>query len=241
MNKLLLTASVLFCFLCSKAQIAIYDVNSSGLINMVATGVCAPTDWKPPNTGDTWGIQWNSTNPATPSSVRVQFYQTFQSGSASFPTFLNGMLDSIWTPFDYTCVGFIQTFDLNPANYNPGGLNQFTVDFSFNGNCLIDENQPDWPAGIYARVTVDYSSPTSVDEMGEGELSIYPNPSDGLFNLIPGNGIHIQSVRLIDLAGRSSLIELSGTLIDLRDQASGIYTVQVITNQGIVNKQVILK
>ena len=72
-------------------------------------------------------------------------------------------------------------------------------------------------------------------------VNIFPNPSDGVFN-IEGNGI--RRIEVINVYGQVILTKEVGdysSQIDLSGNAAGMYLLRVITNNGITTNQIIKK
>lgn len=81
-------------------------------------------------------------------------------------------------------------------------------------------------------------------------LSIYPNPTDGVFNLdLKKNLGQSFDVSIINLSGQqvyNNHLNSSGEnqthKIDLKNLSKGVYTIQLITESGVVNrKKLIIK
>ena len=80
-------------------------------------------------------------------------------------------------------------------------------------------------------------------------LNIYPNPSDDLFNIIFTSEI-IQDLRLVvrNIIGEELIVEDLQQFIgeytkqiNLKDNAKGIYLLEIETNEGVINKKLILQ
>jgi hypothetical protein len=91
--------------------------------------------------------------------------------------------------------------------------------------------------------------PTDISEMGIGDLSIYPNPSKDVFNI---NFTSAQQqnlkVRVLNIVGEEIITENSQEFIgkytkqiNLINNATGIYFLEITTNNGIINKKLILQ
>ena len=83
--------------------------------------------------------------------------------------------------------------------------------------------------------------PMDVEENASANVKIYPNPSEGIFN-IEGKGI--RKVSVIDAYGQVVLFkEVANDImqIDLNGKATGIYMLQVVTDNGIMTRQLIKK
>ena len=81
----------------------------------------------------------------------------------------------------------------------------------------------------------------SVDESATANVMVYPNPSEGLFN-IEGQGI--RKVEVFNVFGQvilSKEMENDFLQIDLTQRPSGIYLFRIITDDGVLNNQLIKK
>ena len=82
------------------------------------------------------------------------------------------------------------------------------------------------------------SQPTSLDDLANLGLSIYPNPSTGMINLESANRVNY---RVIDALGKvitSGSVEGSKSL-NLSSAASGIYTLSIVDASGNVSSGII--
>ena len=78
-----------------------------------------------------------------------------------------------------------------------------------------------------------------VDENLSNTVSVYPNPSEGLF-LVKGQGM--RNVAVFNVYGQCVLSEaINGDeqTIDMRHHANGIYTLRVITDRGVISNTVV--
>src|SRR5690606_27056083 len=80
----------------------------------------------------------------------------------------------------------------------------------------------------------------SIPDLGLSELTVYPNPTDGMINLNAPNGIEVQKVSLFDLNGKKILETYGKTQWNLSEFSEGIYLMDIHTNQGIKQLKVIL-
>jgi hypothetical protein len=72
-------------------------------------------------------------------------------------------------------------------------------------------------------------------------IDIFPNPSTGLFNLKNTNLLGAEfTVNVFDNFGKQVLNKKNATTIDLTNQANGLYTIQVLSENGIATKKIIL-
>lgn len=73
-------------------------------------------------------------------------------------------------------------------------------------------------------------------------VSIYPNPSNGVFNVSNEQGLE-QTVEVYDVAGKAIYSTTSSTVatIDLSGVATGVYTVKVSNNSGSTTQNIVIK
>ena len=80
--------------------------------------------------------------------------------------------------------------------------------------------------------------PMDVEENAMADVKVYPNPSEGIFNI---EGQNIRKVEVFNALGQPVYAKDSENglmMIDLMNHAAGIYLVRVVTDNGIVNHQV---
>jgi hypothetical protein len=96
-----------------------------------------------------------------------------------------------------------------------------------------------------------WTQPTNRLEGGEAiaNLSIYPNPSRDLFNIsFTSESVQDLRVRVLNIVGEEIIIEdLQQYIgeytkqINLKDNAKGVYFLEIETNDGIINKKLIFQ
>ena len=90
---------------------------------------------------------------------------------------------------------------------------------------------------------------TSISEIGISDLKVYPNPSRDIFNIVfSSNTIQNLDVRVINVVGEvivsEELDQFLGEYskqINLEKNAKGIYFLEIETNDGVINKKLILQ
>lgn len=102
--------------------------------------------------GADFGFNWTSTGSVVPTSINVEFYQTWNN-NVSMSTTLNGISDNpyLWTGAG-GCNNNIINLALNPGSVNVGGLNNFVVS---SPGCIVVDQNPAW-GGAYIKVTEVY-------------------------------------------------------------------------------------
>ncbi len=83
---------------------------------------------------------------------------------------------------------------------------------------------------------------TSLNETnGKPEFTLYPNPSAGLFNMTLPGGINVMQVYALDGRLISSQEARSGiNVVDLTQQASGVYFIKLMNNDAVVSVKKVL-
>ena len=89
--------------------------------------------------------------------------------------------------------------------------------------------------------------PTSVNELTtDGSLTLYPNPSNGIFQLGLQNDIEIRSIKVYNLMGQLiyqeqlNSMHISNYKIDISDHKNGVYYLSVETPNVLISKKLIL-
>jgi len=135
-----------------------------------------------------------------------------------------------WTQYSYTVSG------LTAPSAVKFGFRYFVTDAGTNGaNSDI--------------IGIDTFSVTrtvaSTESFFKNNLSIYPNPTDGLLIINSNNNVIIHSASITDLNGRIikevNLDGMNNQSINLSELNSGIYFLKVTTDQGIGTCKVIKK
>ncbi|MCB9335507.1 MAG: lamin tail domain-containing protein [Flavobacteriales bacterium] len=101
---------------------------------------------------------WNSIETGMPSSVEIEFFQTWYDEGGVSPTMFNGSANNDYVSADYNCSNNVISYTLNTSGYVVGGLNEFTI--SPATNCIVLDENPDvsWAPQSYAKVSVYYGS-----------------------------------------------------------------------------------
>ncbi|MGC3979234.1 MAG: T9SS type A sorting domain-containing protein [Paludibacteraceae bacterium] len=119
-----------------------------------------------------------------------------------------------------------------------GDLTNTFIPFLFN-----DESQIQYGKRIKINyIPVDETGITTLsDYTGKGEIQIYPNPSDGIF-YFDVQKYNVNGWIVSDISGKTILSKSNTNnsgVIDLGDYKSGIYLLQVKTENGILTQKLI--
>ncbi len=83
--------------------------------------------------------------------------------------------------------------------------------------------------------------PIDVEENTSANVKVYPNPSEGIFNI---EGQNIRKVEVFNAFGQpvyAKETENENMLIDLTNHTAGIYLIRIVTDKGMFKYQVIKK
>ena len=165
---------------------------------------------------------------------------------------LNQCQSSCITP-TWDCDGQGNCFDPGTGNGQYTSLNQcqsscITPTWDCDGGTCFD---PGNGMGLYATLNDCEASCTNVglEVLNLEGLKIYPNPSSDIFN-IEFSSIRKQTlnIRIYNSLGKNiledHLNDFSGSYnqkFNLKYSAKGVYFLEITTNQGIINKKLILK
>jgi hypothetical protein len=145
--------------------------------------------------------------------------------------------------------------------YDPGtGNGQYSSFSQCQSNCVATSWDCDGQGNCYDPGTGNgqYSSfsqcqsnciNVSIEEIGLTEFNIFPNPSNDLFNIsFVSNRKQDLRVRVLNVVGEETVKEELQQYIgeytkqiNLEDNAKGIYFLEIETNDGIINKKLILQ
>ena len=82
--------------------------------------------------------------------------------------------------------------------------------------------------------------PMDAQENASANVIVYPNPSEGVFNI---EGLNIRKVEVFNALGQPVFAKdtENGLMIDLTNRAAGIYLIRIVTDNGVWNHQVMKK
>lgn len=150
-------------------------------------------------------------------------------------------------------IGGVSALGVNGTSITIDISDNIYVTGSFSGTCDFDPN-----AGIYSLTAAGSISasdifvfklsqtPIGVDENinNETQISIYPNPSNGSFNIFTSQQIKNGIIEIYNTIGElifSQKIINQQSSIDLKNQASGLYFVKVISDGEVIGMKKVVK
>ena len=141
------------------------------------------------------------------------------------------------------------------SNGNNMVLENIDVRFNTSLSCIEvdDENEANAENGVYANwlkdtmatYSEDCAATLSMDTtlFKHLDIEVYPNPSDGVFNVRSNENLHLNQLQLFDIHGKLiSNINTNGAhfyplSINLQN---GIYFLKVKTKKGVISKKIII-
>ena len=199
-----------------------YYCNSSQVVTIVNTNSCTPV------------ASYSLSQDTTPHTWDVYPYYSSQVSSA------------VWNWGDGT-----STTGLYPSHIysSPNWYNICVTVFSACGDSSVYcQNDTLYRLGyhstlstmVYVNIKNSTTGISQVSELGTN-LSIYPNPNNGSF-VIESNNATKQTMQVYDINGKLVLSQtINGkTNIDANSLNEGVYNISIISNEGVVNKRIVI-
>ena len=124
---------------------------------------------------------------------------------------------------------------------------------------VVDDNtvaQPAWASAIYYPNDQSYTNGTAfairmlmgdswsvgVNETTNEDVSIYPNPSNGIINIENLNNTE-NTIIVYDVLGKIvyNAVSSSSISIDLTENGNGVYIIEISNDKGIISERVVIK
>jgi hypothetical protein len=135
-----------------------------------------------------------------------------------------------------------QDFEINLSNFKAIDIDYFVIMFSActNGSCIktlpigdVITNDPNGYA-VIDDLELVYDIPTSVnDELWNGDIKVYPNPTKGLLNLMVNTAGINSNIQVCDITGNILIdtnIQGDATQLNLNSLTPGIYFLYIRQN-----------
>ena len=130
---------------------------------------------------------------------------------------------------------------INSPNNLGAACNFQSKCLTFNGGAVIREGFPNFiDAGIATTYTCGTSSIKQFANTNE-QITIYPNPTNGSFVIEPSNATKL-TMQVYDINGKQVLSQtINGkTTIDASSLNEGVYNISLQSNEGVVNKRLVI-
>jgi hypothetical protein len=82
-------------------------------------------------------------------------------------------------------------------------------------------------------------STTGIEELNNNIFSVYPNPGNGIFSLVANKFFKPENIAVYSLDGRKIIQSINNTVIDLSNQQSGLYILEVNFDGELLYKKLI--
>jgi subtilisin-like proprotein convertase family protein len=139
------------------------------------------------------------------------------------------------------------------GNFNPSSTFSVFENLPANGNWTLSvSDNAALDSGVinswYMEVCVNVITPLSNDSFEIDNLSIYPNPNNGNFNIVFDNAVSDKvAISVFDLGGRSvytNSFEVSSVFnqnINLNAVSQGVYLVRIVDGNRMITQKIIVK
>jgi len=132
------------------------------------------------------------------------------------------------------------TFDI-PAGYTTGDWNLF-IDHNVTALDPANQTAGGHTGGIILDKIVLVENALSNDTFLSSKFNVYPNPANNLVNVSGGN-VTFDAVNVTDLNGRVvknvKFDAVSSTQINISELSSGMYIMNIFTNEGVATKKIV--
>ena len=87
------------------------------------------------------------------------------------------------------------------------------------------------------------SLPSSIFEVNQDDINIYPNPTDGVVNIELSNNVKYSNyeVQVLNNIGEVVFEDINSKSLLMNHLSSGIYTIRLVFSDKIFHSQIIVK
>ncbi len=226
-----------------------------GTITASQTGTSPISLTVPTTVGTGYKIRVRASNPATTSSSSADITVSLPADKivvANPASVTTGNSSNIQVPASETGVNY--QLQITPANTNVGTavagtggtINLPTGNLTATSSFRVVATNATNCTRTLNTVTVTLNVVTGIDEQLAKTLRIYPNPSNGTVQIEFGATQERITITVMDALGRLTQTEMipfgaSSHNLNLLNYASGMYTVQIKTEKGIVIRKLIVE
>jgi len=169
------------------------------------------------------------------------------SGFASLPTGYAFLRDSLGIG-DYHLLAYVSTTSSTDPNYTTYPNAVYRVD-ALGFNCTPTTARLPHNNSVDAAKVKSHSNTNNNRGMTTGinkvsntnQVGVYPNPNNGSFVIDPSNTTK-QTIQLLDMNGKMVLSQIINgkTTIDASSLSEGVYTISLISSEGVINKRLVI-
>jgi plastocyanin len=98
--------------------------------------------------------------------------------------------------------------------------------------------------GMKGTIIVNPSSLNVKENKPELNFSLYPNPTNGVFNVNLNSSVDVSKIEVYNLLGEvvyNTNVVTAKTTIDLSNNERGIYFVKIFVNEAVLTKKIVLQ
>lgn len=193
-------------------------------------------------------------SPVSPAGQLAYFDKVYIDNDDDFSTGKENLVSFNGTKYDTNDVRtffggessqFIRIYKQDPLDLGPGvpaaqiDADGFTyVTFGGDLGGKVKATNGDVSVGSTVAVPVKLTAALGVNDTEFENVSIYPNPSSGLFSI---KGLkNIKSVNVFDVTGKNIYSKKNTSLVDLSGKHKGLYFLQIETESASITRKIIV-
>jgi hypothetical protein len=191
---------------------------------------------------DNMALTFNGGPEAPPTAAGPEYVDLFEMATSDYTTEgLPDILDYNWY-LDPLEAGTIEGVGMYATvTWNPEYLGMAYISVAGIGEC----GEGDLSASL--AVTVDNTVGVSENGWGDMSMDIYPNPGEGIFNILfSGDDPSVKELKIINIVGetiitRSVNTSISHYLLNLEDIPDGIYFLVIGSDENTITRKLVKK
>ena len=144
----------------------------------------------------------------------------------------------IYTVIDSVTFGNLSYTDINA----PSGNASYIIEGKHPTGCTADKKGNDYNSSISNSSGILSSVYDLMNE--DAEITLYPNPSEGIFTVEATVSLQYVKLQIYDVLGKLILEKKnikSSIKIDLSDKEKGVYQIQIITDKNVITKKFVIQ
>lgn len=214
-----------------------YPPAATGMADNV---VASNSFYAPVNTANDWLVTPAITIPGGATGVELSWAAT----SMGNDTFLEDYEVNISTTDDQIA-SFDQLLDV-PNETNDGNFRTVSLDDYIGETVYIAFRNKGNDQYVMLLDNVQVTAETmGVNDVLSSRLSVYPNPANNIINISGANNILLEGAQIVDMNGRTvKTVNLGGVTeaqINIADLSTGMYMMNLSSDQGMITKKIVKK